>query len=61
MRYSGWLSIRAALLREFWKISELVSGQAVTRPAIRIAAGETIAVALRTAPKSLNVDLRTVI
>jgi hypothetical protein len=33
----------------------------VTRPAIRIAAGETIAGALRTARKSLNVALRTVI
>jgi len=48
-------------LREFWKISELIFGQTVTRLAIRIAAGETIAVALRTARKSLNVALRTVI
>jgi hypothetical protein len=56
------VSVRpGSALREFRKTSELISGQTVTRPAVRIAAGETIAVALRTARKRLIVALRTVI
>jgi hypothetical protein len=42
-------------------VPRTTSGLPVTRPAIRIAAGETIACAFRTARKSLNGALRTVI